>query len=362
MAISLIVTYPTKVAAPTADYPYGVPRNVTVPSDGTGTPWEETWITDKEGFFQGLLSRSGITPSGSADTVLASQYHTALDTIYLNQLGTLRTNASVPVPGEGDRFPLNHKEGLLHTWVNSSSQVTQPGECRNFLNTHDMTLATPITKFLTQTWEAGTIEGGVASPVFLAPPALGTWYRHFLVMKPNGDTDVCWDTDPAAANFFLDPNAIAAGYSDPTLYRRIRWDRPVSAAGSIESFNDTSRPDFYTWKQVQIQHSSGNLNSSPRQAISCPDVPPSCFAVMNFYLNADDSCKVIITQLEQADTVPSSTNFTWRMANNSDSSGVIGEFRVDENQLIYARRTLTGGNIDVFNITTQGWFDPGISA
>ena len=81
---------------------------------------------------------------------------------------------------------------------------------------------------------------------------------------------------------------------------------------------------------------------------------------MNFYLNADDSCKVLITQLEQVDATPSSVNFSWRMANNSDSSGIIGEWRVDENQRIYARRTLTGGNIDVFYMTSPGWFDPGI--
>ena len=357
MAISLILTYPAKADAGNANYPYGVPRNVTVPSDGTGTPWEETWITDKEGFFQGLLTRASLVPTGSADTVIASQYHDALDSLYLNAVGTLRTNATTPIPGEGDRFPLNHKAGLLHTWINSASQITQSGECRNFLNTHDMTLSTPITKFLNLAWEEGDFEGGLAAGT---PVDIGAWYRHFLVMKPNGDTDVCWDKDPAAANFFLNANAIAAGYSDPTLYRRIRWDRPISVAGSIESFNDASRPDFHTWGSIQLQHSSGNLNSNPRQTLTCPDIPPSCFAVMNFYLNADDSCKVLITQLEQVDATPSSVNFSWRMANNSDSSGIIGEWRVDENQRIYARRTLTGGNIDVFYMTSPGWFDPGI--
>ena len=359
MAISLILTYPTKANAGNANYPYGVPRNVTVPSDGTGTPWEETWITDKEGFFQGLLTRASLVPTGSADTVLASQYHDALDSLYLNAVGTLRTNATTPIPGEGDRFTLNHKAGLLNTWVSGTTQLTQPGECRNFLNTHDMTLSVSISKIINNQWVAGDVAGGMASN--LMPAVAGTWYRRFLVMKPNGDTDVCWDTDPAAANFFLDANAIAAGYSDPTLYRRIRWDQYDTGATVIQSFNDASRPDFNTWVTVRSQFSLGNFNSSPRQALFCRDIPPDCYAVMNFYLNADDSCKVIISQLEMADSTPSSSAFSWRMANNSDSSGIIGEWKVSTAQHIYGRRTLTGGNIDVFNMVSPGWFDPGIS-
>ena len=74
MALNPFSRYPTKVAAGTSAYPYGVPRNVTTPGDGTGTPWEEDIVKDIFGLQQELLNKAGITPSGTADAVGASQY------------------------------------------------------------------------------------------------------------------------------------------------------------------------------------------------------------------------------------------------------------------------------------------------
>jgi hypothetical protein len=70
--------YPAGTNAPDANYPYGSARNIAVPGDGTGTPWEEGNTNDIYGFQQALLSSAGITPSGSPDTALVSQYHIAM--------------------------------------------------------------------------------------------------------------------------------------------------------------------------------------------------------------------------------------------------------------------------------------------
>jgi len=78
MALNPYSRYPTKVAAGTSAYPYGVPRNVTTPGDGTGTPWEADIVKDIFGFQQELLSKAGITPSGTPDAVGASEYLEAL--------------------------------------------------------------------------------------------------------------------------------------------------------------------------------------------------------------------------------------------------------------------------------------------
>lgn len=78
MAINPNSSYPTKTTAPSGSYPWGGAQNVTIDGDGTGTPWLADVLNDMWGFFQKLLNYSGITPSGSPDTVLASQYFNAI--------------------------------------------------------------------------------------------------------------------------------------------------------------------------------------------------------------------------------------------------------------------------------------------
>ena len=64
-----------------ANYPYGKAQNITTPGDGTGTPWDQLLINDRWGFFQWLLTQANITPNGSADTAVASQYGEALQAV-----------------------------------------------------------------------------------------------------------------------------------------------------------------------------------------------------------------------------------------------------------------------------------------
>lgn len=66
--------YPGKTTPATGDYPYGSAKNVAVPGDGTGTPWEKDIVNDTLGFHQALLSESGVVPDGDVDTVNDSQY------------------------------------------------------------------------------------------------------------------------------------------------------------------------------------------------------------------------------------------------------------------------------------------------
>lgn len=81
MAIVPSTRYPTQTNAPTAGYPQGSARNITVPGDGTGTPWEADLVNDWFGFFQSLLDAAGITPSGTPDEVGASDYFNAIGTL-----------------------------------------------------------------------------------------------------------------------------------------------------------------------------------------------------------------------------------------------------------------------------------------
>lgn len=79
MAIIPSTEYPSQTdATDTTGYPLGKAQNITTPGDNTGTPLEEAWVNDLWGFFQALLSSAGITASGTADKVGASQYLDAL--------------------------------------------------------------------------------------------------------------------------------------------------------------------------------------------------------------------------------------------------------------------------------------------
>lgn len=78
MAINPESQYPGKITPSTPSYPYGSARNVTVPGDGTGTPWEAALVNDFFGFQQALLARANIVPSGTPDNATASQYLDAL--------------------------------------------------------------------------------------------------------------------------------------------------------------------------------------------------------------------------------------------------------------------------------------------
>jgi hypothetical protein len=74
MALLIENEYPGKSAPASAAYPQGAARNITAPGDGLGTPLEKEWVNDLFGLQQALLAAAGLTPSGSPDTALASQY------------------------------------------------------------------------------------------------------------------------------------------------------------------------------------------------------------------------------------------------------------------------------------------------
>ena len=74
MAINPSNRYPNNVDPASTEYPYGKARDVTVPGDGTGTPWESALVNDLFGFQQALLDDSGDVPTGTPERVGASQY------------------------------------------------------------------------------------------------------------------------------------------------------------------------------------------------------------------------------------------------------------------------------------------------
>ena len=123
MATNPETLYVGKIKPSSADYPYGEAQDITLPSDGTGTPWKASFVNDLFGFQQALLSDAGVVPSGTPDKVGASQYlqslfkisglvrddYTALRLVESNQLSDL-TGCFITGDGIGGAFQLDKSD------------------------------------------------------------------------------------------------------------------------------------------------------------------------------------------------------------------------------------------------------------
>lgn len=85
MAIDRNTRYPGRFDAPTAARPQGAFKNRSAPGAKDGSYLERDWANDWDGFFGSLLRSAGLTPNGTPDTALASQYFDALRALGLRQ-------------------------------------------------------------------------------------------------------------------------------------------------------------------------------------------------------------------------------------------------------------------------------------
>lgn len=85
MAIDRNTRYPGRFDATTAARPQGAFKNRSSPGAKDGSYLERDWANDWDGFFGSLLRSAGLTPNGTPDTALASQYFDALRSLGLRQ-------------------------------------------------------------------------------------------------------------------------------------------------------------------------------------------------------------------------------------------------------------------------------------
>lgn len=78
MALNYRDRYPGQTVDGGTSYPEGMARDVSVPGDGTGTPWQKDLLNDLWGFLQALTRAAEIEISGEIDTALVSDRLNAL--------------------------------------------------------------------------------------------------------------------------------------------------------------------------------------------------------------------------------------------------------------------------------------------
>ena len=361
MSIILASVYPGRVNPATGAYPQGEVRNETVLGSGDGTPYDEVWFRDISGFFQKIILDAGITPSGVADTALVSDYLTGLQSILESRLAR------------------GAREGCQAVRDGLQELTTLPGSARTADDSAQMFLAASLQKTINVAWtEGGGGNGGTPSTLL---PLTNQMYRRFLVAKPDGTADICFDTSASAATFFADATAIAAGFTDATLYRRLSYI-PINAGLSIEPFsNSLSDWRVHYWgDSVNVAVPAPVNSASARLAVDMSAaIPPSCMGAAYAEMTANlvtsgDNARVSITTEGQVDRDPSGgiLTLTITQRNSSQDSDLVSEtiygaWETNPTQQIFYRwwdskgtTGVTAYSALVFRVS--GWTDPGIVA
>lgn len=127
MAINPENEYPGRIEPSSADYPYGAARDESIEGAEDGTPVQVNWFKDLQGFFQALLTRAEIVPSGDPDTVLASDYMDALtgNGTPIIPLDALAAGTSSIPAGGGKFLEAKAESSLAYYGVSGSSHESQ---------------------------------------------------------------------------------------------------------------------------------------------------------------------------------------------------------------------------------------------
>lgn len=351
MAQKLHTTYGGgKVGAPTAEYPGGIPRNVSSPLAGDGTPNDEIMAKDLWGFLQAIMDQSGLTYTEVPDTALASQYLEGLQVLF----GALA---------------LDNKRAGQIVW-NSITRVTvNPGVWKTAGMGELIHIVAPIAKDVKDDWVDGSGVGGKAedASAFVAD----TWYRRFVARKPGIDiteATVFFDDNATGANFFTGTNAIAAGYTDPSLYTRAGWVR-LDSGDDVEYFlNDAENTDRYLWQagpQRDVAQSVGP-NDGTREAFTLDHCPPNCIGDITWMADraSNGVSYVTLTEENQGDNVPGNTKWDMRCVKTSNDvqTETLRHFwRVNAAQEMYARIDGADTDIDQWQAFVNGWIDEAVT-
>lgn len=122
MAIDLSDVYTGNANPASSDYPHGSFKNSTGVGTNDGTPLDQQWANDFLGFFQAILHAASVTPSGTPDTALASQYLTALRTLSVSYAG----NATNAINATNATNAMNAANSVLLGGVSKTSSQLKP--------------------------------------------------------------------------------------------------------------------------------------------------------------------------------------------------------------------------------------------
>lgn len=252
--------------------------------------------------------------------------------------------------GSGDlsvsgAMPRGHIWGLtLSNAADANNDVTvAAGEARDEANGADITLAASITKRLDAAWTVGDNQGGLNT----GAEASSTWYEvHLIKRSDTGVVDVMFTTTANRAT-------LPANYD---RQRRIGWIRN-DGSGNILQFKQVD--DHFTLVTPQNDVSATATASRTSRTLTAPPNTIARFRAAclgNTNVNAANA--VVISELVEADTAPTTTNgFASIGAGDFAIMGSVhGELRVDASSQVSDRAITATGSM-AYDISTFGWID-----
>lgn len=149
-------TFTGRITAPDANYPQGSSKDETAPGANDGMPYVKQRADDLLGMQQALLLEAGITPSGSADTALSSDYLDAMKKILKSGRKNALINGCMRFSQRGNNFTTLANQYGLDRWQSNitagsgvgtvSQDVATPGtpnlpESVEYFLRHNQTVA-----------------------------------------------------------------------------------------------------------------------------------------------------------------------------------------------------------------------------
>lgn len=185
MSLKLNEHYPGRFDNPSADYPQGSFKNRTSPAAKDGSYLEKDWANDKEGFFQSLIAVAGITPSGIADKVGASQYYDALLSVLY---AAARKTPVLPDTGTAGIYKAANTPALTELPSTGYMQRVKIANLNPGASTYspDGLAARPIYGLGLQPLQGGELPAGVAVLMYLVQAGINGGNGAWIIVESLG--------------------------------------------------------------------------------------------------------------------------------------------------------------------------------
>lgn len=247
------------------------------------------------------------------------------------------------------KLPVGYINGFDLLVASAGSQLRiRSGSATSFDGTTACVLSAPATgmyKLITAVWAAGgtqaTPVGGRASAVALTA---NTFYRVFLISKPDGTSDVGFDTSSTATNLLAD--AASSGY---TKYRRIGWVLANSTGTGMVKWGAKINDNTYIL-DTPISLLSSVTYGVGDTTISSPYVPIYTVGLFGaLFERSGASGRRYIRFSTKAGNTASATNFT-----------IATEASINTAQIEYPDGSITfniQGGSAILTLNQMGWID-----
>jgi hypothetical protein len=329
MATDLSTIFPAgKINPPSGAYPTGSIKDETVPgSSDDGTPLDEKWGNDFEGFKQAVMLEAGIDISGS----------TTSDTALLSQI-LLGLKAVVPTVDKKDWPTMANAADADHDITFSSGKI--PASDGSII----LTTSADQTKQIDAAWAAGDNAGGIVGGAV----AINTTYHcHRIRKDSDGSIDHIFDPSPVAAN-------IPAGY---TAYRRI-GSVVTDSSANIIAF--VQRGDVFQLTEYAVDVNTTTPGTSGNLATL---TAPQGLTTLRVIVGCDlfEGAVPARVSVKSTDMVDSAVNSSTQDL-QTDSTGAFAQVNkdvvLDSNGQIRYRSSASP--LSALRIKTHGWIDPRI--